>query len=221
MINAKDDVQARAKAIEVLARHPQRVELSILPDSGARVVIKPDPRAAWKVAAIYVVGIALAAGCGVLMSWLRRGGRIDLPFFAMPWAFYTFALIGLGVLAMLALGRLVGGPAREVVFEVYPGRLKIDRYIAGDHVVREYRAAAEILAIYVDAALTFQTRTNTFSTVSAFCPIEVHEATAELLGAMLWGNSAIICRDALWPGAYQGRARVLVCDGGGQEIERR
>src|SRR5258706_7601291 len=178
-------------ARDILARYPDRVELLDLPEGGIRVAIRPDPNTSLKIAAGLVIACVSSFVVGRVVGWLRHNGELNLPFvFARQSTFYGLSIFFLALGSFFGLIRWLNGPPKPTVFDVYPGRLKIDRYVAGDHVVRQY-APNEVRQFFVDgASLTFNTRMDDFSVLVAFCPRDIRIATAWGVGAVFWGTSA-------------------------------
>ncbi len=198
-------------ARNILARYPDRVELLDLPEGGIRVAIRPDPNTSLKIAAGLVIACVSSFVVGRVVGWLRHNGELNLPFvFARQSTFYGLSIFFLALGSFFGLIRWLNGPPKPTVFDVYPGRLKIDRYVAGDHVVRQY-APNEVRQFFADSApLTFNTRMDDFSVLVAFCPRDIRIATAWVVGAIFWGTSAIFLEDVALANATDRKAHLLV-----------
>lgn len=138
----------------VLARNPQHA--SITPpsaDKSVTIVLKKRPKSVWALAATCVAfGIIV-----VIAAWLferyQSSDAYDLPIRFPPFKLYVVGWMCAGVGVMLTLINLAsGGVDRDTVFHVSLGRLKIDRWVSGDHVVRDY-TPEEINQIWADGAI--------------------------------------------------------------------
>jgi hypothetical protein len=85
----------------------------------------------------------------------------------------------------LALIRLVTGPGKPVTLQAYPGRLRADRYISGDHVASEY-GAGQVLALFVDGGLLYVETPVGQSPLIGFGKDEVNQVIAIAIAMRLW-----------------------------------
>jgi hypothetical protein len=179
LIPVPDPLERIAQAKAALSLRPDQVDVADMDDGGVRVVLKPRPREMWKILALgFTASILSLAGAIFLTSHpeVRPDGLTGLSI-SMKFYFLAAALMGISLLALLL--HLSAGKPKETILEVWPGRLKVDRYLSWDHIVREC-PAKEIKWLWVDLVLSISTRMDTF-TVSMFSSIDVHVATGELV----------------------------------------
>ena len=202
-------VQVQVDSIDVarerLASHAKRVEMNDLPD-GVQVTIKTDPRGTLKLAAM-MVGGGLSAGALLLIVYLTRDNPVPRDFIISK----PIALLGLMAVFGTVLGLSIGaasfanGPDRPTVLQLRPGTVRIERWMAGDHVLRDY-SAADIKALLINVALDVQTRTDQFSLAPSI-PHDTQVALGELMALMLWGQPVRYDRPSPLPGT--GREIVI------------
>ena len=192
-----------------LAQRPEKVAIEIPGDRHIRFTIKSDPKAAWKV----LIFITLMGIASMIGAWLfdryQSSPSFDLAVRLNPIKLYLVAsmcLLG-GVMGLL-IQIASGGVARNTIVEASLDRLKIDRWVSGDHVVREY-SPSEVRRIWTDGAIEIDARLGTFS-VANFAPDEVQDAVAEIVGTLFWGDDAFVDRNVSSPAAANGKMRVLV-----------
>jgi hypothetical protein len=165
--------------IEELRRQPN-VQVRELEDGGAIIVIKPNPR---DFTILFVLTVAVSA----LLALLALA--MDLNWFGLEFRIqtlklYIFAGVG-GMFALMGvLVRAAAGPPKESTIEVHQGRMKVDFYVSGDHVVKEIRAE-EIQAIDDTAGLDFYLRHTTFS-IAQFSPSKTVKLLGQLISVILW-----------------------------------
>jgi hypothetical protein len=195
-------------AWRLLSQRPERAAVTSLPDGGVRIVLKKNPKALWTLAIVCsLVGASILLAAG----WLGRSQShaADGPVGFNATKLYVVAWMCVGVGIMLILINLAaGGIERDTIIEASLGRLKIDRWVAGDHVVRQY-TPDEINHIWTDGAIGVDWRIGPFS-IGLFAPPDVQDAAAQIAGTVFWGERAIVQRNAKTRIAAHGRARLLV-----------
>jgi hypothetical protein len=195
-------------AWQVLNQRPERAAVVLLPDSVVRIVLKKNPKSLWTLAIVCsAVGAVILLATKAFDRYQSRA--TDLPVTVDLMKLYIVAWMCVGVgLMMILINLAVGGVERDTIIEVSLGRLKIDRWVAGDHVVREY-VPDEIRHIWTDTTIGVDSRIDRFS-IALFAPPDVQNAAAEIAGTIFWGDRAIVERNVKTRIAVHGRARLLV-----------
>ncbi len=181
-----------AGSAQLLKTVPDKIEFSSLPDQGVRIALKPQRNEMIKIAAAELIfGI-----CSLILGFLfhRFGWMSDFQFrnFGSPATVFTllgFALIGIFIFLMLIFAAT--GPGRDVVLEIHPGRLKIDRYAAGDHIVREY-SAADVRSVSTFDGVMLGVPIAGEVHLGDTLPDEIVAALVVVIATGLWQESAVL-----------------------------
>ncbi len=157
---AGDDTQRLLEAM----RQQKHVEVAQLDDGGVKISIAPDPRDLTMMIVLPVLSVLILGGMATAMQrgWIPA----DLPI--NPLKLYVFAGIGAMGGLILLLARINAGPPKSSTIELHSGRIKFDYYVAGDHIVREYRAE-DVVRIDNSLGLDFHFKTTTV-TPAPFAP---------------------------------------------------
>ena len=191
-----------------LVSKPAAATIMTTPDNGVTIALKRQPKTAWTL-------IAVITGLGLLLllgAWWFDRYQQD-PANDVPVRFGVMKLYGLAGMCVLfglifALVQAVGGgESKDTVVTVARGRLTVDRYLSGDHVVRTY-SAGELRAIWVDAAIGLDVPIAPFS-IAIFTPADVQMAAAEIMGAVFWGDDVTVSRNVPSPLAAGETVKVL------------
>lgn len=196
------------QAWHAIVQKPQAASITALPDGGVRVALKKQPKQLWALIGCLTIGGALALAGIWLFDKYQRSPDYDLPFRFGVIKLYLLVGMMIGIGGILALIQAAGGGERDTIIEASRGRLKIDRYIAGDHVIREY-APSEIGAIWVDSGIGIDARLGPFS-LAIFTPSDVQVAVAEIIGTVFWSDDTLVARNVKDSRAAEGTARALL-----------
>jgi hypothetical protein len=195
-------------AWQAIARRPERASVRPLDGGGVAVTLKRSPGRALGLA----LGVVAFGAAALLAVWAldryQSSPDYDQPFRFRLFKFYMLAgmcTLG-GAIALLVV--LASSGDSDTVLEVWRGRLKVDRWLSGDHVVREY-TPAEISLIWSDSAMGIGYRRGDFA-VAHLAPNEVLDAAAEIVGTVFWGDEAVVRRDAPSPMYPEVKVRVAV-----------
>jgi hypothetical protein len=190
-----------------IVRKPQSATITPLPDGGVRIAFKKQPKALWGLIAFVTLG-------GVIMmvgAWLfdrhQQSADFDLPVRFNLTKLYIIAGMSIGAGLILMLIQIAGGADRDTVLDASKGCLRIDRYVSGDHIVREY-SPEEIDAIWVDSGIGVDARLGAFS-IAVFTAADVQVAAAEIIGTVFWGDDAVVSRN-VHDGRAAGTAKLRV-----------
>jgi hypothetical protein len=192
-----------------LVRHPEHVSLDVLAKDTAQITIKKNRRALWGLTLLCLLSGLL----GIVGTWLfdryQSSDSFDLPLRFRTTKLYVAAgiCVGVGLLLML-INLAAGGVERNTVIEAALGRLKIDRWVSGDHVVREY-SRDEVSEIWTDGAIEIGWRLGAFG-VAPFAPAKVQDAVAEIVGTLFWGDDACVARKIRSRYAANGKMKVVI-----------
>ena len=181
------DPPAERAALELLRSAPT-VSMRELPGDGIAVDVQPPARRnIWGLPVACFVGGIVCIAVGLYMyrdnPGLPQGYQWNAPALLLVMGFLNVAL-GPLILATLA----VQGPPKPVAIEALPGRLKADRYLAGDHVVSSYGADdVQFLSVEetIESMLGATTRMGGQQLI-AFGGREVNCAIALVLATRLW-----------------------------------
>jgi hypothetical protein len=173
------------------------------------ITLKRQPKQAWGIALLFTGMGALI----VLGAWLFDGHQhspgYDLPFrYNMLKLYLVAGMCLMGGLILLLVTALGGAEGKDTVLTAIPGRLTVDRYVSGDHLVRTY-TPADCRAIWVDSAIGIAAGVCPFS-IAMFTPPDVQLAVAEILGTIFWGDAAIALRDVRTPLAAGESVKILI-----------
>jgi hypothetical protein len=178
-----------------LMQHPKEVAISVSPIGEAHIEIKQDPKVVWMIGAMCS---GMGAAC-LIAAWIidhyRRSDDYDLPFSysaSFKLWFLGWMCLGMGIMVVL-IAIASRGKNRDTIIEVSRGRLKVDRWVSGDHVVREY-APEEISMIWTDGAIEIGARLGEVP-VAPFAQRDIQDAVAEIVGTVFWGDESVIQRD--------------------------
>jgi len=193
----------------VLAQYPKLVSIALPPEGGVRITLKKNPKSIWVLAiSCTVFGVVGLIGIAFFDRY-QRSDRFDLPIHFSVIKLYLLAAMCTGAGILMALINLAsGGVDRDAVIHAAPGRLHIDRWVSGDHIVREY-SREDINQIWTDGAIEIGFRLGPFS-LATFGRLDVQDAAAEIIGRLFWGDDAVVGRNVRSQLAAHGRMRILV-----------
>jgi len=93
-----------------------------------------------------------------------------------------------GLALIVLLITELNGPAKPTVITIHNSSLKVDRWVAGDRIVREY-GPADIVAISVDNALNLHTRMDQFE-ICDDKSLELRTVVAQAMAILFWEDLA-------------------------------
>jgi hypothetical protein len=191
-----------------LVSKPAAATITTTADNGVKIALKKQTKTAWALIAFLTgMGVVLLVGAWLFDRYQHSPGY-DIPVRFRMLKLYGLAgmcvLIGLIMALVQALG---GGESKDTVVTVVPGRLTVDRYLSGDHVVRTY-SGGELRAIWVDSAIGLDVRLGPVN-IGIFTPTDVQVATAEIIAAVFWGDEVTVSRDVPSPLAMGETVKVL------------
>ena len=173
---AGDDTQRLLEAL----RQQKHVEAAQLDDGGVKISITPDPRDITKMIVLSILPVITLGGMAIAID--RNWIDVDLPI--NPLKLYIFAGIGAMAGLIMILVRLTSGPPKPSTIELHPGRIKFDFYVAGDHIVKEYRAD-DVVRIDNTLGLDFHLKTTTLTPIP-FASSETVNLVYQLVNLILW-----------------------------------
>jgi hypothetical protein len=167
----------------VLGQYPARVERAKLPAGGLRLTLLAQGGGLLKFAvAMVLVGVLGVVVWVFLVDQPRTShlgaGRMKL--IVMSISCITLA-------PALLLVRIVTGPPKPTVLEIRPGELRLDHYIAGDHIVRTYSATELRSVRATKSEVIIETRLG-FVVVGNNLGRAARGALMEVINAVLWGE---------------------------------
>lgn len=178
---------------QCLASNPDVVELVALPDEGLRMILKVRPSEIWKLIGAMATCSIASLIVGVLIERLHLVEDFNGPFFRHAGTpFYSMSALFLGIGLFVLIMRVVAGPDQAAILEIHPRRLKVDRYVAGDHVVREY-SASEVRAITIrNGVIEIATSPGEFGLGGNHLPLDVKVAMVAVIALGLWQESTCL-----------------------------
>ena len=191
-----------------LVSKPAAATITTTADNGVKIALEKQTKTAWAL-------IAFLVGMGVVLlvsAWLfdryQHSPGYDVPVRFGMLKLYGLAgmcvLIGLIFALVQALG---GGESKDTLVTVARGRLTVDRYLSGDHVVRTY-CGGELRAVWVDSAIGLDVRLGPVS-IAILTPADVQVAAAEIIAAVFWGDELTVERNVPSPLAAGETVKVL------------
>jgi hypothetical protein len=171
---------------------PDKLIFTSAPVGISSVCLKPQPNDLRKVQVALCVGAVL---CWIIMWPLDRFGWMDdfeFRYFAhasTPFTYLGFGMVGVAIFLLLI--QMASGPGRDTLVEIRPGHVKIDRYCAGDHVVREYTPAEVRAATLIDGIITLYIPTGEVH-LAVPKPVEFQRAFMAIMAVGLWQESTFL-----------------------------
>lgn len=185
-----DVVQAALSAKELLEGAKNRFDLTGLPDNAVRLVIKGKPKEMLKIAFMMFFVAGLGSAVGYALERFPLSPDFQGPIIEHPQNLFnlmSLAIAGIGALLILIF--VVAGSERDTILDVGDSRIRVDRYVAGDHMVREY-LSTEIQAIAVqETSIILATKTHEIGFGSHLTDAE-RRAIVAIICLGLWQDNA-------------------------------
>ena len=188
-----DASPAERAALELLNSTPS-VTMRELPGDGIAFDVQPPPRRnMWAVPLACFVGGIVCVALGFYMFRDNRGLPQGYQWNASPLLLILgFVNVALGPLILVIVA--LQGPPKPVSVEAMPGRIRADRYIAGDHVVSGY-GADDVRFLSVEEAMETMLGATTRmggQQLIAFGKRDVNCAVALVLASRLWRGRELL-----------------------------
>jgi lysylphosphatidylglycerol synthetase-like protein (DUF2156 family) len=188
---------------------PQAAVIAMTADNGVTITLKRQPKQAWGIALlITAIGVLCMLGAWLFDRYQHSPGY-DLPIrYNMTKLYLVAGMCLMGSLIALLVLAAGGAEGKDTVLTAVAGRLTVDRYVSGDHVVRTY-TPADCRAIWVDSAIGIDAGPCPFS-IGIFTPANVQLGAAEILGTVFWADAAAVHRNVRTPLAAGESVKILI-----------